>query len=206
LATRRQENKQRAQTAILEAAAHLLASQSLEATTTREIAKQAGVSYQTLYNYFPTKAKIIHALMNEDLTAWGITIDGVIKQYSGDLIGTLVTIHQIGMREVSGEKIELWRAISLEYFNLNEDQEQISSLNQIAHERYHALLKMAQGMGHLAAEVDIHLLAHTLFCLSDHNLLTFAFGKTHDEKVNLETLHQQLQLLLTPYLRRPTQR
>ena len=196
----RQENKQRARAQILEAAAALLARQNLEQTTTREIAKLAGVSYQTLYNYFPTKAKIVHALMHEDMTVWGLAIDAVIKQYNGDLIETLVTINRIGLENVNGANLELWRAIAMEFFNQNPEHEQVSSINQIVHERFHALLKLAQGMGQLAPNLDLHLLAHTLFCLSDHTLLNFAFGPNHDEEIHLQTLDQQMRLLLTPYL------
>ena len=57
----RQQNKARARASILSAAHKLMAEEGIQAATTREIAKRAGVSYQTLYNYFPTKADIAGA-------------------------------------------------------------------------------------------------------------------------------------------------
>jgi AcrR family transcriptional regulator len=50
---------------ILEASQELLAAQGFQAATTREIARAAGIGIGTLFNYFPTKEAVAHALIGE---------------------------------------------------------------------------------------------------------------------------------------------
>jgi AcrR family transcriptional regulator len=196
----RQENKARARASILEAAELLIATDGAAKTTTRAIAQQAGVSYQTLYNYFPTKAHIIQALMAEDLKAWADSIDTIIKQFSGDILSTLQLINRAGLQHFQGEKMDLWREIGAQLFQHQVGEQEFASLNQVAHERYYALLSMAQGMGQLRADVDLHLLAHTLFCLSDYAFLIVFLTDSGNDGTWLQTLDEQLALVVAPYL------
>ena len=50
---------------ILEAARRLFGSKGFEATTTRDIAEEAGIASGTLFNYFPTKEAVVGALASE---------------------------------------------------------------------------------------------------------------------------------------------
>ena len=52
----REKNKARTRSAIVDAAKMLAKEGQWDAVTTRQIADAAGVSYQTLYNYYPAKA------------------------------------------------------------------------------------------------------------------------------------------------------
>lgn len=67
MAGRRETNKARTRAAIIEAGIRLMHDQGYEATSTTAIARAAGVSPATLFNYFPTKASIVFA--DDDL--WG---------------------------------------------------------------------------------------------------------------------------------------
>ena len=62
----REAKKLRARHDILTAARELIDTHGYEQTTMRDIATAAELSYQTLYNYFPTKALILQALLLED--------------------------------------------------------------------------------------------------------------------------------------------
>jgi AcrR family transcriptional regulator len=53
---------------ILQAAKDLFAGSGYEATTTRDIARAAGIATGTLFNYFPTKEQIVAALAGEAVT------------------------------------------------------------------------------------------------------------------------------------------
>lgn len=64
----RQQRSRETVDVILEAAAHILASEGFEGATTNAIAKRAGVSIGSLYQYFPNKAALVRAL-NERHTA-----------------------------------------------------------------------------------------------------------------------------------------
>jgi AcrR family transcriptional regulator len=61
----REKNKARTRTAILTAAKELAKQGQWDAVTTRQIADAAGVSYQTLYNYYPSKASILVEMLLE---------------------------------------------------------------------------------------------------------------------------------------------
>ena len=100
----RQQNKARVRASILEAAQALIVAQGIDQTTTRQIAQQAGVSYQTLYNYFPSKSSLLHGILADDIQAWGADIDASIKQYRGDLLATLTEINQISLDQFGGER------------------------------------------------------------------------------------------------------
>ena len=201
----RAQNKQKARRNILQAATQLIAQQGVEATTTREIAVAAGVSYQTLYNYFPTKALIIREILTEEFETWNHEVDQEIKQYDGDLFRTLQHIHKQATLLMLGDKYELWKALTLSVLTqqaAEEDQaqdESLATLVAITHERYYNLLALAQGMGHLQKECDLHLLAHTLFAVADHAFL-MVFVVHADVDAMLATLDGQMRLIVTPYL------
>lgn len=203
----RQQNKARARQTLLAAAQKLIAQHGVEHTTTRAIAKAAGVSYQTLYNYFPTKAHIVQALMEADMQAWSRAVDDTIKQYNGNVLATLDEMNRVSLEHFGTEKLELWRQVSAQIFltDMTKGAAEFASINKIAHERYYALLKLAQGMGQLRHDVDLHLLAHTLFCLSDYALLRFIFNKPQQLDAFRRTLNEQLALVLQPFLQAPPQ-
>ena len=158
------------------------------------------MSYQTLYNYFPTKAHIVQALATDDLAAWSTEIDATIKQYRGNLLETLAELNRIGLDQFAADGTELRPAIAWQLFTQNLQQQQPVSVNQVTHERYHALLSMAQGMGQLQHNVDLHLLSHTLYCLTDYALLRYFLAPEQDKVSILTTVQEQLELLITPYL------
>lgn len=195
----RQQNKMRSRAKIIDAATKLIAEKSVVNATTREIAALAGVSYQTLYNYFPTKASLVRELLNEEFVAWGRAADQIIKRYDGDIVGTLITVCETAADMMLGPKAEIWAVLTKEALNRTVDQEQMTTLTTIAHEHFYALLKLADGTGHLAAGTDLHLLAHTLISLTDYNLLMLHVTGI-DKTQSMLTLSQQFEMLVNPYL------
>jgi AcrR family transcriptional regulator len=61
------ETRQTTRQAILEAAERLFRSQGFEQTTTRDLAREAGIAVGTLFNYFPTKEAIVMQLVTDSL-------------------------------------------------------------------------------------------------------------------------------------------
>ena len=195
----RQQNKLRSRTKIIEAATKLIAEKGVEDATTREIAALAGISYQTLYNYFPTKASLVRELLDAEFVVWGRAADQIIKRYDGDIVDTLITVCETAADLMLGPQADIWAVLTKEALNQTLDQEQMATLTTIAHEHFYAVLKLADGTGHLAAGTDLHLLAHTLISLTDYNLLMLHVNGI-DKTQSMLTLRQQFEMLVNPYL------
>ena len=93
----RQLNRQKTRAAILTAAKALAATSNWQDLTTREIAKAAEVSYQTLYNYFPSKAEIVRALIVDTYVGPEDALLAIIKNYLGDLPSRINLINAINV-------------------------------------------------------------------------------------------------------------
>jgi AcrR family transcriptional regulator len=80
--------------AILEATAHILEAEGLEASNTNAIAARAGVSIGSLYQYFPDKAAIFVELIRQAETELGNMLEMLLLKTAGlaleDRIGLLV--------------------------------------------------------------------------------------------------------------------
>ncbi|MCX6953165.1 MAG: TetR/AcrR family transcriptional regulator [Verrucomicrobia bacterium] len=74
---RRAENKEKTRRAILRAALALFAKKGFYATTTKAIAREAGIAEGTLFNYFPTKEDLALYFFEEEQNA-------VVAWYEGD--------------------------------------------------------------------------------------------------------------------------
>jgi AcrR family transcriptional regulator len=88
---------------ILDAAARILAKESLDGFNTNRVAEVAGVSVGSLYQYFPNKASIVAALIERDQCALGDAIESCLAQHVDSsltqTLGALVDIaidHQFG--------------------------------------------------------------------------------------------------------------
>jgi AcrR family transcriptional regulator len=70
------ETKAATREAILDSARRLFANQGFDATTTRDIAQEAGIASGTLFNYFATKEAIVANMANEAIADSLATLDG----------------------------------------------------------------------------------------------------------------------------------
>lgn len=195
----RQQNKLRARSNILNAAQELIAVEGVKSATTREIAKRAGVSYQTLYNYFPTKADIAGALLESKTKTWAASVDDIVKRFDGDLIGSLRALLRVTLEQINGPEKELWAYLTLSAINRDIRAQDFGAALSIAHEQFHALLSLASGMGYVKKDLDLHLMANTLFNLMDHAVLVY-FLKPIDDDLFVANEIAQFELLLEPYL------
>ena len=64
-----QQTKQETRQRILDASKMLFGSKGFDATTTRDISREAGIAVGTLFNYFPTKEAIVLSLVSDGLAA-----------------------------------------------------------------------------------------------------------------------------------------
>jgi AcrR family transcriptional regulator len=69
--------------AILEAAAHILETQGLAACSTNAVARKAGVSIGSLYQYFPSRDAITKALILEQAAAIVVKVEAIATSQGG---------------------------------------------------------------------------------------------------------------------------
>ena len=198
----REKNKARTRTAILDAARALANQGQWNDVTTRQIADAAGVSYQTLYNYYPAKATILHEILLDAYVGPGPAINDVIKQYSGDLLKHLTTSTACVFRVLAARSKVAAQPIKHSFAKFDESADAtsvIETIDKAGDGYYYAALSAAKGMGHMHDDVDIQLMAHTLHGIANTTLDRYIVNSTNT-KLKLLTLRQQMEQLVRPYL------
>ena len=198
----REKNKARTRTAILTAAKELAKQGQWDAVTTRQIADAAGVSYQTLYNYYPSKASILVEMLLEVYVGPGPAINDAVKHYDGDLLGTLDKINQLRFQSFGRDDVKWILTITASLTMPDQSSEATNLIETIDHAGdgyYYSALSMAKGMGHLQDDVDIQLMAHTLSGITSATLSRFILNNANAQ-AQIQTLRQQIEQLVRPYL------
>ena len=199
----RERKKQKARSDILDAARKLVSRNGYVEARMRDIATEADVSYQTLYNYFPTKARIAESLLADGVATLAEQIDHLIARYSGDLLKTLNAVNRQRLTFFSEQDTDLWRELCVDLIQRDVQPDVYQLIDRAAHARIAALLEKSQSAGELDKRVDIDVMAHTIFCLSEYAMM----ANLVDPNASLErvsnTLDIQIRVLLTPYLNAP---
>ena len=101
--SRRREQKQQRQEAILQAAFEVFAAHGFEATRIDDVARQAGVAKGTIYLYFPDKERLFQAVVRNLIPK---RFDVLVKSMPGSpaaLLRTLIT--QMYLNVVGNKKV-----------------------------------------------------------------------------------------------------
>lgn len=200
----RQIKRQKTRSAILTAARSLVAQSNWRDLTTRQIAKEAQVSYQTLYNYFPSKVEIIRTLFIEIYVGPEDAMLAIIKNYRGDLLESINDLNAVRLKLIKDTDHQWWVLLS-DYFLAPSNEARYRSANvlglvdQSGDGFYYQILKQAQGIGQLREDVDVHLMAHTLFCIANSAGERLIFPEANFTVLQ-NILAQQSAQLVAPYL------
>jgi TetR/AcrR family transcriptional repressor of nem operon len=198
----REEKKRLARNDILQAARELIDQRGFEQARMRDIATRANISYQTLYNYFPTKGSVLQALLLAYADDFAAEIEQEITSYQGNLLATLNRVNEISLAIFNAEERDLWRRATIEL--LQPEMEQIGMVSIIKSRTLgvmELLLRRAQEFGELDAAAPVALIAETLFELTDYAFLRFLIDSSLQPQALLSHLGDQSHLILQPYLR-----
>jgi len=77
--------------AILEATIQVLLAVGKERLTTARVARRAGVSIGTLYQYFPNKSSLLQAALKRHLDGVATAVEGVCQQQKGNTLAEMAT-------------------------------------------------------------------------------------------------------------------
>ncbi len=212
----RERKKQKARAAILQAAAELFERHGYTDARMRDIAQRAEVSYQTLYNYFPTKARIAEALLGEEIAALSAKIGETIEGYRVDLLSVLHHINQLRLDFFWRQDPALWRQLTIDLMQRDSDAEALyQRVDSAAHERLTALLRKGQRLGELDSGADAEVMAHAIYALSEYAMVmaciddSTSSDKPPGSSISAkqrglsESLTAQINLLVQPYVRQP---
>jgi AcrR family transcriptional regulator len=115
--TRRQPKQQRALEtvdAVLDAVLRILKREGAAAVTTNRIAEVAGVSIGSLYQYFPDKRAIFHALHSRHIEQVDQLIERTLAAHASSALEELVKALMEAMIEVHEGSPELYQALMAE--------------------------------------------------------------------------------------------
>ncbi len=198
----RDEKKRQVREDILDAARELIERRGYDDATMRHIAEAARVSYQTLYNYFPTKAAIVAALLSDVIELTIAGIQALIDSYDGKLLESLNAINRARIDLVSRRERDLWRIVSAARARHGQEADPLRQrLDDATADRLKMLLAMAREQGQLAPSVDVQLLGDTLQALGESAIARYLNTSTPSRRTVAESLAAQTSLLIAPYLR-----
>lgn len=109
-----QENKELTRRKILDCAVELIITQGFKEASMREIAKNAGVSNPTIYNYFPTKEQLLYAYIETK------------HQQAREILAGIEEFHTFTLRE------QLQTLIETELELYLEDREFVVQISEMA--------------------------------------------------------------------------
>lgn len=202
----RQINRQKTRLAILDAARSLAADSAWYSITTRQIAESAQVSYQTLYNYFPSKAEIARALIIETYVGPEEDMLNIIRRYEDDLLASINEINAARFNSIQAADPQWWVLISSYFAPVGDGgysgANVLELVDQSGDSYYYQLLRQAQGTGKLRLEVDIQLMAHTLYSIANSAGERLILAEANAAALQAVLAEQSAQLV-TPYLTLP---
>jgi len=198
----RERKKARVRQTILAAAGALIEADGYEGATMRSIAAAADVSYQTLYNYFPTKALILQSLLAEDMAEVAARVQALVEGYQGRLLETLQAINRAQLDAVAHRDRDLWRVAVLGLLQQDDGARHLHRLmDSSAQASLRRLLGRAQDRGELDQYVDPGTLADALYAQMEQSFFRYLLDTHRSRTELLKSLQDQTRLLVIPYLR-----
>lgn len=100
--SRREQNKLQTRQRIIAAAKSMFETQGIDDTTVGEVARQAGVSRGTFFNYFPTKTAVLTAMWQDMTTQFARVVDASLSAQ----MSTRQRIHGIFEKFAHGAEVD----------------------------------------------------------------------------------------------------
>lgn len=178
--------------AIVEAAARILASDGWAAVNTNAIARVAGVSIGSVYEYFENKEAILDVILDRHLSSGEAQLAGLAEVASAGLpLGEVVQLLVEGFVAVHRDNPSLHRALSAEVPLSRQHRDRIDRI------RHRAIALLA---GLLAGKVERPELKATLMIDAADALTHRWFVDEHGMPALPDDLTQELRHMLRSYI------
>ena len=162
----------------------------------RDIAAEAEVAYQTLYNYFPSKAHLGLALIAKDLAE--PTDPG--QEASDDPVAAIEGLARSGMEFVNRYDRELWREVIAQTIRSARGSV-ADQVDPKIGERVRVLLDNARQRGDLDAYLDTDALAQVIESLIDSAFLNLILDDGQDAQAAAGDVARRIALVVDPHRR-----
>lgn len=189
----REKKKRRTRADILAAAADFIERKGYRNANMRDIAAGAEVAYQTLYNYFPSKARIALALLARDDAT-----DHRATDADTDFVEALSVLARSVAARAGRADRELWLEALAEA--IRDGTSAVRCLDPVIDEYLRDLLASAQQRGHLDAYVDTREMAAVIESILNSSVLDRIIAGEQDVG-NSSMIIARIELVLKPYLR-----
>jgi AcrR family transcriptional regulator len=137
--------------AILEATTQVLLLEGKEGLTTNGVARRAGVSVGSLYQYFPNKSSLLQAALRSHLDRVYGAVAIVCKQYYGEQLGTMGKELVVRFLEAKFERIDA----SLALYLISDDVEGATIARMMGRKSVEAIAAMLRSSSErLATDTD----------------------------------------------------
>ena len=197
----RERKKRAARARILGAADQLIESRGYEQTTMRDIASEAEVSYQTLYNYFPAKGDILFQLLIGRIEDVSDHYAQVLRSFDGDLLEALDELARLACTALTSSDRTLWQTALVALLDQESGASKLLDLiDAVAHQSLEALLSAARASGELTPTVPIAELGNTLYDLMDYAVVRLLLDPNADVDTTLQNLSARFSVVLSPQL------
>jgi AcrR family transcriptional regulator len=188
----------------LETAKRLAAEEGWSNVTTRKLAAQADLSYQTLYNYFPAKGAIIKELIAEVYQGERQAIDQLIEKFDGNLLDAINQLNVLRFKGLEDADSSWIKSVQSYFASSDLESSEISNIvemiDQSGSDYYYQLLMASQRLRELDQNLDIQLMSYSLSVLANHALDRMLTNRETREALS-QTLSEQIEQLLTPHLK-----
>jgi len=197
----REQKKAQARERILDCAQQLINSEGYAETKMRGVAAAASMSYQTLYNYFPTKGLILQELLTRDLVK--LRRQSFETLTSDDPLVTKLREFAKGYIDaIAADKRHLWKEVCAELLKVTSHHSCfVALLDEQALNKCRDVLAGAQASGELDSHIDSDTLAGVLYSLLDATLMRYLVNQSITKAQILSAISDQIKITVTPYIR-----
>ena len=189
----REKKKRRTRADILAAAADFIERKGYRNANMRDIAAAADVAYQTLYNYFPSKARIALALLARDDAT-----DHRATDTDTDFVEALSALARSVAARAGRAERDLWLEALAE--GIRDGTPAVRCLDPGIGEYLGDLLASAQHHGRLDAYVDTGAMAAVIESILNSSVLDRVIAGEQDVG-DSSAIVARIELVLKPYLR-----
>lgn len=197
----REQKKAKARDLILHCAQQLINTEGYTETKMRDVAEAANMSYQTLYNYFPTKGLILQELLTQDLSKLQHSTRETLRA-AQPLNNKLRELAKDYIDVIAPDERHLWKEVCAELLKATAHHSCfLALLDQQALNKFRELLSSSQANGELDPHIDSDTLAEVLYSLLDATLMRYLVNESVSRPQILSAISAQIRLTMTPHIR-----